>query len=113
MPLSTFIFYCGNLLLLAAYVVIAIMSARPGGVTGVQESGPVLKWSGVTFFSLAATLHLDMAVHTVLRVPFFENGGTRITWDFALIVFGKMMAVGVALVGIQIDARKRRGRRKK
>lgn len=112
MPLSTFIFYCGNLLLLAAYIVLAIMSARKGGITGVQESGPLLKWSGVVFFSLAALLHLDMAIHTVTHTPFFDDGGTTITWDFAVIVFAKMVAVAVALVGVGIDARKRRGRRR-
>jgi hypothetical protein len=112
MPLSTFIFYSGNLLLLAAYIVLAIMSAKPGGITGVQESGPVLKWAGVAFFALASLLHLDMAVHTVLKIPFFDDGGSRITWDFALVVFAKMIAVAVALVGVGIDARKRRGSRK-
>lgn len=112
MPLSTFIFYSGNLLLLAAYIVLAVMSAKPGGVTGVQESGPLLKWSGVVFFGLAALLHLDMAVHTVLKIPFFDDGGSTITWDFALIVFAKMLSVAAALIGVGIDARKRRGPRR-
>lgn len=112
MPLSTFVFYCGNILLLTAYVVLAFLSAREGGVTGVQHSGPVLKWSTVAFFGLAACLHADMAVHTITRIPFFDDGGSRITWDFALIVFAKMAAVGVGLVGIGIDARKRRGPRR-
>ena len=112
MPLSTFIFYCGNMLLLAGYIILAIMSARPGGVTGVQENGPLLKWSGVAFFALAALLHLDMAIHTVTQIPFFDDSGTRITWDFAIVVFLKMAAVAVALVGVGLDARKRRrGRR--
>jgi hypothetical protein len=109
MPLSTFVFYCGNILLLAAYIVLALMSARRGGITGVQESGPLLKWAGVTFFALAALLHLDMAIHTVARIPFFDDDARRVTWDFAAIVFAKMTTVAVALVGVHIESRRRRG----
>lgn len=109
MPLPTFFFYCGNILLLTAYIVLSLMSARPGGVTGVQDSGPVLKWSGVVFFALAAALHFDLAVHTILRIPLFEDNGSRISWDFSIIVFAKMISVGMGLLGIGIDTRKRRG----
>jgi ABC-type transport system involved in multi-copper enzyme maturation permease subunit len=108
MPLSTFIFYCGNITLLTAYAILARMSARPGGVTGVSMPGPLLKWSGVAFFSLAALLHLDMAIHTITRIPFFDNGTSRITWDFSIIVFAKMTSVVVALIGVRSDAHRRR-----
>jgi hypothetical protein len=93
MPLSTFIFYCGNITLLTAYAILARMSARPGGVA---------------FFSLAALLHLDMAIHTITRIPFFDNGTSRITWDFSIIVFAKMTSVVVALIGVRSDAHRRR-----
>lgn len=109
MPLPTFVFYCGNLLLLTSYLVLALLSARPGGVTGVQQSGELLRWSTVVFFGLAAALHLDMAVHTIARAPFFDEHGV-IAWDFAGIIFAKMLAVGAGLIGITLDARKRRRR---
>lgn len=113
MPLSTLVFYCGNLLLLTAYLLLAILSAKPGGVTGVQQQGPLLKWSGVTFFALAACLHLDMAIHTILHIPFFDDGGTRVTWDFSIIVFAKMASVVVALYAVGMETRKRNGRRRR
>jgi hypothetical protein len=76
-------------------------------VTGIQQSGELLRWSTVVFFGLAAALHLDMAVHTIMRIPFFDDGGT-VAWDFASIIFLKMIAVAVGLIGVTLDARKRR-----
>ena len=108
---STFLFYCANIVLVTAYLVIAALSLLPGGVTGKVRQGRLLRTLSVVFFTSGAALHGDMAGHVLALAPFFDEHG-RIVWDFTAIVCVQTAAVFASLVLIQREkrAQRRRGR---
>lgn len=114
MALSSFVFYSGNVLLLAVYLVLAALSRKPGGITGKSDADEVDRRLAVTFFLLAALLHADMAWHVITLIPFFlPPRGGPIAWDFALIVLAKFIVVAAAISRIFVKARRERPRRRR
>lgn len=104
---STFVFYCANVVLVTAYLVIAALSLLPGGVTGKVQQGSLLRSLTVAFFLSGAALHADLAVHVLALIPFFDPAG-KITWDLTVITSTQMLAVFSSLVLIQREKRRQR-----
>lgn len=104
---STVLFYCANVLLVTAYVVIGALSFLPGGITGKVQQSKLQRNLGVTFFGAGAVLHLDLAAHVLFLEPFFDPIG-KIAWDLTVIVCAQMLAV---LVSLYLIRRERRAQR--
>lgn len=97
LSIPSFIFYCGNIMLATAYLVVTLLSMRSGGITGVDHQSGIRRALGVLFFAAGAALHVDIAIHTITKTTFFDDAG-RIVWDFSSIVFVQMVAIVVSLV---------------
>lgn len=96
----TFLFYVANVMLVMAYLVIAGLTRRPGGVTGKVEQTHFQRAVAVAFFVSGAALHADMAWHAATLKPFFDPSG-KVAWDFAGIIFFQMATVVASLVSIR------------
>lgn len=93
LTLTAWLFYAGNVLLIAAYLVIAALLLRPRGFTGRGQLSPTLTTITVLFFVSCALLHTELAVHAYQRVPLVVRDDGGVDLPFTVLVLVQLFLV--------------------
>jgi hypothetical protein len=114
LPLTSYLFYLGNILLIGAYITtIGLVVAPEGMFRRSRSRQPLLGIQKVwftLFLACAVALHFDMAYHVLSGNAFFDAGphGVHIDTDFAVILSAKALCVVGFMASTIVKTRRER-----
>ena len=95
----TWLFYAGNVLLIAAYLVVCALLLRPRGFSGRGQLNPTVTTVTVLFFVTCALLHAELAYDA-----WAHPDGIRVR--FTLLILAKLALVVLFMVVSNLRASK-------
>ena len=101
--LSAWLFYAGNIVIVAGYLTAAIILTRRRGLHPFASRMRLRTWlSGLGFFLLCGATHAEMAVHTLLDERMIHDDGT-VSWHMVGIHVVQAVAIWCFLRYAQSD----------
>lgn len=100
---SAWLFYAGNVVIVAGYLTAAIIITRRRGLQPLAGRMRLRTWlSGLGFFLLCGATHLEMALHTYLQHRVLRDDGT-VSWHMVAIHVVQAVAIWCFLMYSQAD----------
>lgn len=101
--LSAWLFYAGNVVIVAGYLTAAIIITRRRGMRPFAGRMRLRTWlAGLGFFLLCGATHAEMALHTWMGERLLRDDGT-ISWHMVAIHVVQAVAIWCFLMYSQSD----------